>query len=125
MRAWVLVICLLVGCQERGAEECHERICSILKVMGDRLAQVESSADFEKQTAALEADHVQLVSILGRLRKMGALLPSEEPLEMVHIKERLEEQLERVLQMEGGPDWIEALQKAALDELDRIDPGTV
>lgn len=121
-------LCLLLlftGCESsdspKSIEELRAEVQVVLSEMGTRLSQIESKSDFPNQGAALEADHLRLAYLMADLKKQHALPPTEESLASLQTKERLEEQLVRIRELEGGSEWLVSIQRPARLELERIE----
>ncbi len=125
MRWWLSALLLFASCQSsdrpKSMGELRAEVQVVLSEMGMRLSQVESHADFMGLGAALEADHLKLAHLIGTLKEQHALPPTEESLAMLQTKERLEEQVVRIREMEGGSEWLVSIQRSARMELDRIE----
>lgn len=112
---WI-VIALLLTCCEARKESLVERRYALeltLSALADHLGGVESSADFERAKEALAADYLDLARELIILDRLGAKAPLEQSVELLQVKERMHEHLERIREMEGGIEWLRSLQRPA------------
>lgn len=112
---WIACALLLTCCeapQESIAEHRYALEC-VLEEMADHLGCVETAADFASVESQLKEDYLRLAHELVALDRLEAKAPVTESLELLQTKERINEHLERIRDMQGGVEWLRTVQRPA------------
>lgn len=112
---WIALALLLTCCGAPKASVADHRYAleCILEEMADHLGQVETTTDFAAIKSQLEEDYLRLAKELIALDKLGVKAPATESVELLQTKERINEHLERIREMEGGVAWLRSVQRRA------------